>query len=198
MKKVLFFILLLAAVKPGSAQLLDSIAFDTVKVYESIAEANKQPDKVIKLVLHKDKLTAFPEDIRKYTNLQYLDLSKNRLKKVPAWIGELKSLQFLILSRNDIDTLPREIGGLENLKYFIINRTNLVSLPPEIGNLKNLQYLDMWDDNLDEFPSDLGKLTNLRVLDLRDILISDEVQAQLKSYLPHAQIFFSPNCACKD
>jgi Leucine-rich repeat (LRR) protein len=180
------------------AQLLDSLSLDTMKEFKSIAEANNQPDQVVKLVIHHQRFNTIPEDIRKYTHLQYLDLSKNHVKIVPSWIGELTSLQTLILSKNSIDTLPPEIGNLMNLKYFIINRTELASLPPEIGNLKELLYLDVYDDNLDDFPIDLDKLTKLRVLDLRDVSINDDEQAVIKSYLPHAIIFFSPGCQCRE
>lgn len=197
MKKV-FVLILLLAVKFCNAQLLDSLSLDTMRGFTSIAEAKANPDMVVKLVIHHQKFPTFPEEIRKFTNLQYLDLSKNHIKVVPEWIGELKSLQMLILSRNSIDTLPSGIGNLVHLKYFIMNRTTLASLPPEIGNLKELQYMDLWDDNLDDFPNDLGQLTKLRILDLRDVAITDEEQALLKSYLPHTTIFFSPSCQCKE
>jgi Leucine-rich repeat (LRR) protein len=195
-----FLLLLLSLTsKFSTAQLLDSLSLDTMRGFQSIAEANKAPDKVIKLVIHHTKFAGVvPEDIKNYTNLQYLDLSKNHLKSLPSWIGDLKSLQMLILSKNSIDTLPATIGKLHNLKYFIMNRSSLNSIPPEIGELKQLIYLDLWGGNIDDFPIDLNKLTNLRVLDLRDILISDEEQALIKSYLPHAIVYFSPACQCKD
>ncbi len=183
---------------PCRAQLLDSLALDTMKGFVSLAKADSTPDKVLKLVIHHQKYHAMPDDIRKFVNLQYLDLSKDHLKSVSSWIGELKQLQTLILSRNDIDTLPPEIGNLEHLKYFIMNKNPLNSLPPEIGNLKELQYLDLWDDNIGDFPLDLEKLTNLRMLDLRDVSINDEEQAVIKSYLPHAKIYFSPGCQCRE
>lgn len=181
-----------------SAQLLDSLTLDTMKGFQSLTEADNHPEQVVKLVIHHQKYHTLPDDIRKYTNLQYLDLSKNHLKSVPSWIGELKSLQTLILSRNDIDTLPPEIGTMENLKYFIMNRNPLNSLPPEIGKLKELLYLDLWDDNIDDFPMDLESLTNLRLLDVRDISLNDDEQALIKSYLPHARILFSPGCQCRE
>src|SRR5580700_4817091 len=116
MKKFLVIIILFAA-RLGNAQLLDSLSLDTIRGFQSIAEANKAPDKVIKLVIHHTKFAGVvPEDIKNYTNLQYLDLSKNHLKSLPSWIGDLKSLQMLILSKNSIDTLPATIGKLQNLK----------------------------------------------------------------------------------
>ena len=190
--------ILLLAAKFSNAQLLDSLSLDTMRGFTTIAEANANPDKVVKLVIHHQKFATFPEEIRKFTNLQYLDLSKNHMKSVPGWIGELTSLQTLILSKNNIDTLPSQIGNLVHMKYFIMNRTTLTSLPAEIGNMKELLYLDLWDDNLDDFPNDLGQLTKLRVLDLRDVAITDEEQALIKSYLPHTTIYFSPSCQCKE
>ncbi|MGP8216465.1 MAG: leucine-rich repeat domain-containing protein [Bacteroidia bacterium] len=197
MKRGLLFILLFVF-KLGSAQLLDSLSLDTMKGYTSIGDAKIEPDKVIKLVLTKHKLTEVPEEIREFKNLQYLDLSKNKLKKIPDWIGELTSLQTLILSHNDIDTLTPKIGLLTNLKWFIMNRDPLNAIPDAIGGLTELRYLDMWGDNIDYFPAALGKLTNLKAFDLRDILISDDEQHTLKTYLPNCTLYLSPACPCKN
>lgn len=197
MKRVLLLVLLMGY-KLCSAQLLDSLSLDTIRAYTSLEEAKAYPDKVIKLVLTKHKLTEFPEELRQFKNLQYLDLSKNKIKTVPIWIGELTSLQKLVLSKNDIDSLPPAIGKLVNLKFFIMNRDPLALLPNEIGSLTQLRYIDMWGDNIGYFPSELSKLTNLKAFDLRVILISDDEQATLKGYLPHTIIYFSPTCSCKD
>jgi Leucine-rich repeat (LRR) protein len=190
-----FFILPFA----GHSQLVDSLSLDTMQGCASMKEALAlPPDQVIKLVLSKKKLKEFPEEIRKFTNLQYLDLSKNSIKEVPQWIGELKSLQEIILSRTKIETLPSEFGSLTHLKYFIMNRSALQSLPTQIGYLTELESMDLWDDNLSSFPPELKKLKdNLKILDLRDVLVPDQVQAALKSYLPNTTIYFSPTCPCE-
>ena len=87
MAKRLILLVLVLLFKVGSAQMLDSLSLDTMKGYTSIDEAKLNPDKVIKLVLIKKKLTDVPEEIRQFKNLQYLDLSKNKLKKLPPWIS---------------------------------------------------------------------------------------------------------------
>lgn len=198
MAKRLILLLFIFSFKLGTAQLLDSLALDTMKGYTSLDDAKLNPDKVIKLVLIKKKIADVPEDIRQFKNLQYLDLSRNKLKVLPAWIGELSNLQVLILSHNSIDTLPPEIGKLSNLQWFTMNRDNLDALPKEIGNLSKLRYLDMWGDNIGFFPTSLSRLTNLRFFDLRDILINQETQNTIKSYLPHCDIEMSPACPCKN
>ena len=59
------------------AQLLDSLSLDTTTAFTSIDQAMKNPEKVVKLVLKREHLKAFPKEIFQFTNLQYLDLSKN-------------------------------------------------------------------------------------------------------------------------
>ena len=197
MKRALLFALLFI-VKLSNAQLLDSLSLDTMKGYSNLDEAKAAPDQVIKLVLTKKKLTEFPPEIRQFKNLQYLDLSKNKIKTIPDWISELKNLQVLILSHNEIDTLPPQFGMITHLKWFTMSRDPLQVIPEAIGGLTELRYLDLWGDDIGFFPESLSKLVNLKSMDLRDILINDETQAQIKGYLPHATLYFSPACSCKN
>jgi Leucine-rich repeat (LRR) protein len=180
----------------AKAQLLDSLSLDTLSPFTAIAGASKNPDAVIKLTLKKQKLKSFPEEIRMFKNLQYIDLSHNRIQRIPDWIGELTRLQFIILSHNDIDSIPSGFFLLQNLKYFIMNRDGLKALPAETGNLSQLVYLDLWGDNIASFPTTLSKLHDLRQLDLRDILISAGEQERIKAMLPDTKIYFSPSCQC--
>jgi len=196
--RMLVLFLLLFCFKLGSAQMLDSLSLDTMKGYTSIDDAKLNPDKVVKLVLIKKKLTDVPEEIRQFKNLQCLDLSRNKLKKLPAWIGELTNLQMLILSHNSIDTLPPQIGLLSNLQWFIMSRDDLDAIPDAIGGLTKLKYLDMWGDNIGYYPASLSKLVHLRFFDLRDMLINQETQNIIKSYLPNCDIEMSPACPCKN
>jgi Leucine-rich repeat (LRR) protein len=199
MKRAALLILLIAFKLAGAqVHLLDSLTLDTMKGYTSIDEAKANPDKVIKLVLSKKKLTEFPEEIRQFKNLQYLDLGKNKLTAIPNWISELPYLQALILSHNDIDSLNPQIGMLKHLKWLTMNRDPLNAIPDAIGGLTELRYIDMWGDNISYFSSALSKLTDLKSLDLRDILINQETQSIIKGYLPQTTIYFSPACSCKN
>jgi Leucine-rich repeat (LRR) protein len=194
------FLLFIAGISTTSFSqngLLDSLTLDTLDSYTSIAEAMKNPDKVIKLELRKKKLKQFPKEIFQFKNLQYLDLSKNSITEIPAEIGELKDLQILIVSKNELETLPKEIGELENLQYLNVNQNEIGSLPPQIGNLKNLKNFDLWSNNVDSFPSEIKNLRKLLVLDLRVILIPDAEQERIQSLLPKTKIYFSPYCKCQ-
>lgn len=185
------------------AQLLDSLALDTVHVFTDLSIALRSPEKVFKLDLHKKalaskskKIKRFPEEIFTFPNLQYLDLSGNLIDSIPP-LDKLKNLQHLDLSRNKIEEIPVSIGQLKNLKYLNINQNELTVLPPQLGELENLQHLDLWSNNIYHFPSELQNLKNLKILDLRVILIDDAVQSRIHEWLPNTRVFFSPNCKCK-
>lgn len=177
--------------------LLDSITLDTMAGYTDLAAAMKEPEKVIKLVLRKQKLQAFPKEIWSFPNLQYLDLSKNQISEFPDSLGQLKNLQVIHLSKNKIESLPRDIGELTNLVVLEINQNELTMLPPQIGKLKKLQYLDLWSNNISIFPDELKEIQdNLKVMDLRVILINYDTQDRIRKLLPKTTIYFSPPCHC--
>ena len=177
--------------------LLDSLTLDTMTAYTDLAEAMKNPEKVVKLVLRKQHYTEFPKEIWNFPNLQYLDLSKNNISEFPDTLGKLKNLQVLHLSKNKLEALPRELGDLQNLVILEINQNELTMLPPQIGKLKKLQYLDLWENNIGIFPEELKDISdNLKVMDLRVILINHEAQERLRKLLPKTNIKFDPPCKC--
>ena len=195
--KYVFLILFLCNTVCYKAQLLDSLSLDTLTAYTSLAEALKEPNKVIKLVLRKQHLKSFPRDILKFKHLQYLDISKNSISELSDSIYLLKDLQYFICSKTGLKTLPKEIGKLHNLVYINVNQNDLSLLPPQIGNLEKLEILDMWSNNFEEYPETLASLKSLKVMDLRNILISEETQKHLNALLPKAIVYMSPSCKCK-
>lgn len=195
--RVLFILIFCLANVYAKAQLLDSLSLDTLTGYVNLQEALKEPDKVVKLVLRKQHLKTFPQEIFQFKNLQYLDLSKNSIKDIPDSIGTLTQLQYFSCSKNGLQHLSKEIGKLHNLVYLNLNQNDLEMLPPQIGNLEKLETLDLWSNNFDEYPASLSNLKSLRVIDLRNILISDETQAYLKGLMPRATVYMSPSCKCK-
>lgn len=196
-KTVFLTAILFFTVSLAKAQLLDSAALAAAPTYTNIQEALREPDLVLKLVLRKQHLKAFPKEILKLTKLQYLDISKNSIPELPDSIGVLKDLQYLACSKTGLKTLPKEIGKLQHLTYLNLNQNDLQYLPPQIGNLEKLQILDLWSNSFDEYPNTLSGLKSLRVIDLRNILISDETQNNLKSQMPNATVHMSPSCKCK-
>jgi Leucine-rich repeat (LRR) protein len=189
-------LLLLLAAGRLNAQLLDSAALAMEPVYDNLQDALKEPDKVIRLHLVKQKFTEFPKEIFQFRNLQELDLSKNRIKELPDSISGLQNLQVLNLSKNDLETLPAAIGKLSNLRKLVVNQNSLTALPPAIGDLQNLRVLDLWSNDISFWPEQLGNLKKLRYMDLRVILIDGETQKKIQEMLPATKIDFSPDCHC--
>jgi Leucine-rich repeat (LRR) protein len=195
---LLFFALFVFSIQKNNAQtiLLDSLTLDTLKAYTNLTEALKNPDKVIKLELRRNKLKSFPMEILQFKNLQYLDLSKNDIKELPIEIGQLKNLQYFAISKNGLEELPPQIGELTNLFYLNANQNELSSIPPTIGKLIKLRNLDLWSNNIDRFPEELKYLKSLKIFDLRVILIPDAEQNTIQSWLPNTKVYFSPYCKC--
>lgn len=179
-----------------SAQFPDSASLMASPVYENLEEALKNPDKVYRLDLRKNKLKTFPLEILKFKNLQELDLSKNKLDSLPEQIGTLTNLHLLNVSGNNLEYLPDSIGELINLKKLVASRNSLQALPKRIGDLQHLEILDLWENNLSVFPEEMRKLKKLRWMDLRVILLNDEDQERIRKLLPDTKIFFSPSCKC--
>jgi Leucine-rich repeat (LRR) protein len=179
-----------------NAQLLDSASLLQEPVFDNLAEALREPEKVVRLHLVKQKITEFPKEIFQFPNLQELDLSRNRIKELPDSIGNLKNLQVLNLSRNQLEVLPSSIGKLINLRKLTVNQNSLTALPPAIGDLQNLRVLDLWSNDISFWPEQMADLKKLRYMDLRVILIDGEMQKKIQDMLPSTKIDFSPDCNC--
>lgn len=167
------------------------------KVYRSMSAALAQPDSVFILELKGQKLTAFPEELDRLSNLVVLDLSKNKIKEIPPSISKLSGLIELNLSSNKLSELPEEIGTLTSLQKLSLNRNVITTLPATIGQLQELQILELWDNELATLPDEIKQLRKLTKLELRGILFSDEQQKHFRDLLPGVKIYMSPACDCK-
>jgi Leucine-rich repeat (LRR) protein len=188
--------LLMSFAMPARAQVLDTLALDSIKTYFSIKSAMKNPDQVYKLKLSKKKLTEFPPEILTFKNLNYLDLSKNKISTIPNEIATLKYLQHLDLSKNRIDSFSVAMCSLVNLRNVIVSQNDMEGFPPQIGQLVNLLRLDGWSNNFINFPSEMDEMTKLRWMDLRVIQMNADMQTFIQEQLPNTRIHFSPSCNC--
>jgi class 3 adenylate cyclase/Leucine-rich repeat (LRR) protein len=136
------------------------------KDYTDLAEAQKEPQKVKRLMLSNKGLTAMPAEIFEMINLMALDLSGNQLKTLPADIKKLKKLNVLQIQNNQLTTLPAEIGELDTLGTLNAYNNQLKVLPTEIGKLKNLTDLLVQNNILKDLPTEIGNLSKLQRVDL--------------------------------
>lgn len=195
--KFLISALLIAISINTNAQLLDSIAFDSVPTYTLQKALKQDPLKVYKLSLKKKKLRELPAEIYQFKNLQVLNVKGNKLKVFPKEITTFKYLQELNISANRIQVVTKELGELIHLKKFIANSNKIVSIPPEIKHLKKLQFLDLWGNDIGSLPYEISELKNsLKEIDMRVILMSKAEHKKIKELLPTTKIRFSKSCNC--
>ena len=177
-------------------QLLSDAKIDTCKIYYSLSEALKTPDKVYVLNLSREKLKNFPIEILKLKNLQKLDLFKNKLDSIPDNIHHLTYLQYLNIGKNNLNKFPTGVTKLENLKSLILNQNEINTIPDNIDKLYNLEYLDMWSNNLEYISDNIKFLTKLEELDLSVIICNNDEKYRIKSLLPGTKVSFSNSCNC--
>lgn len=67
------------------------------RVYKKLSEASKEPNKVVILKLVGKRLKEFPVELKKFKNLEKLDVQLNSIQTIPSWISKLKKLKELNL-----------------------------------------------------------------------------------------------------
>ncbi len=157
--KNLFFNLLIAAEKDQ-------------KVYHSLEEALKRPERVFKLNLSNQYLTQLPENIVKFKNLKELDLSNNLFTHFPEGISELTNLVSLNLSKNQLTRLPESIYKMDSLKSLLLSRNQLTRLPENIHKMSTLESLDISFNLLTHLSDNIFKIKSLKVLNLSNNQLS--------------------------
>lgn len=170
---------------------------DSIPVYKNIKKIDVSDSLVIAIKLKHKGYEMFPEEIRKYSSLRYLDLSGNKINILPVWLKELKSLEYLKLSGNDFTRIDSSLVKLD-LKYLDFGNNELDTIPDYIGEFNNLEYLILWSNNLVYFSDQLGKLSEMKKLDLRGMSIPYDVQYPIKESLPKAKCYFDIPCNCHD
>lgn len=195
----IWFVLIALVFSTGrsfSQEAADTVVLSDETFFYSLNAALKNPEKVYKLRLQKQKLESIPDEVFMFKNLRTLDLSKNNIKDIDTRIAELKYLENLDLSKNEIDTFPEVICEIRKLKVLKMSRNNMEEIPVQIENLGFLETLELWDNDFSVFPESMSNLKSLKSLDLRGIIIESSEMNRLEDLMPGVKIHFSPACNC--
>lgn len=119
-----------------------------VDTYYSIEKALQSPTSVFKLDLSKNAMTALPDEIKQFKNLQKLILSDNLLNALPDWIGQLQALQYIYLSNNQFEELPEPLSKLQSLILIDISCNPIRYVTTDIKKCPNLKVLNLHDSNI--------------------------------------------------
>ncbi len=168
---------------------------ETVKFYQIHELKNASVDTIFAIDLKKSNLTEIPEEIYKFTNLQYLDLSKNKLTEVKN-LEIFSQLRYLNLEKNKLIYFPIGICQLYKLETLIISKNDISSIPACIEYCQNLKMLDLWSTAITSLPSEMAKLPALEKIDFTGISINKQGQERIKNLLPKVKLILDSPCNC--
>jgi len=151
------------------------------------------PDSITSLDLSENGLTELPQELAKFKNLRYLNLSNNRLVSIdnlpvfknlrfldisnnvigilPASICELKELEEVNAENNQIKSIPSGFPNLVNLKILNLGNNKLTEFNT-ITNCKNLIKLNLGQNNISQIPDDIIQMNNLKEISLKSCPIA--------------------------
>ena len=136
------------------------------KVYTSLQEALKTPDRVYHLKLEGQRLTSFPQEILELRNLTTLSLADNLIKDLDKVdLKSLRKLGGIDLSQNELRVFPKTVLELTNLQYLNLGFNSIRIVDQEVNQMKYLVELHLAYNGMSDFPSDL-QLKYLEVLRL--------------------------------
>ncbi|KAI6190107.1 hypothetical protein M3Y97_00081100 [Aphelenchoides bicaudatus] len=131
---------------------------------------NFQNERLVRLTLSHNKLTAVPPNISDLVNLEFLNLWNNHIEELPTTISALSNLKILNVGMNRLNKLPRGFGSFAKLEILDLTYNNLreQSLPGNFFFIQSLRGLYLGDNDFESFPEDIGHLVNLQILVLRE------------------------------
>jgi len=129
-------------------RLLTVAELDAEPWYTNLRDALKNPEKVYKLSLSRNRLRGIPLEVLVLRNLQVLQLDHNRIRFLPDELVTLQNLQELDLLRNKLSALPENIGQLRELTKLYLGRNRLFRFPVSIVGLRKLRVLDVTQNPL--------------------------------------------------
>ncbi|MEC7986129.1 MAG: leucine-rich repeat domain-containing protein, partial [Myxococcota bacterium] len=172
-------------------------------------QAPRKKRRLKTLNMTNSSLTALPEKLKKYGNVEQLVLSQNQLTTVPIWLSSFKKLEVLLLDDNILSSLPPESLNIPSLQHFNLRGNRLETIPATICLCRNIKHLNIENNQfrrlpsilselprletlrikgnpIEEFPEVIAKMRNLRKLSLGDDLSS--WKRHLLKIKPHLQI----------
>ena len=155
------------------AQLLDLAELEDQKTYYSIDQAEREPDKALKLQVLR-RAYSFPTSVLRMNKLQYLKMSHTLVEKIPDAIENLESLRVLLLRGNKLTEIPAQIGQLTNLLHLDLSKNKLKQIDTTLSELAQLQILDLSKNpELGSVSFSLENMTDLRSLGLSKLKLTN-------------------------
>lgn len=123
-------------------------------------------DKIAKLDLSDNPITAIPPTISKCYSLDSLRMQQCKVSRIAAEIRELKFLKDVRLADNPLRDLPDAFGQLPSLTVLDLVRCELQGWPEALHSASQLESLGLSENQIAEVPETVSELANLRSLQL--------------------------------
>ncbi|XP_014373263.2 malignant fibrous histiocytoma-amplified sequence 1 homolog [Alligator sinensis] len=107
-----------------------------------------------KLILSKNDIADFPEEIRSLVHLEKLDLNQNQIRVIPEGIFScLLKLKHLRLNNNRLSDLPKDLATCQgSLQYLNLSNNLFQDIPQAVLKLASLQDFYIQNNMLHQLP----------------------------------------------
>ncbi|XP_047670889.1 leucine-rich repeat-containing protein 58 [Tachysurus fulvidraco] len=145
---------------------LHSVNFETV--------SNTRRIETTQIHLCYNRLVELPVSIRRFTSLEFLDVSNNGLSVLSDAVTALTRLKTLIAKNNRLDefSLPKNLSLLQTLEVVNLSGNRFEEIPKQLLQLQRLHSLSFGGNRLKHIPPDIDSLTSLELLYLGGNMIS--------------------------
>ncbi|KAJ2505545.1 cysteinyl-tRNA synthetase, partial [Coemansia sp. RSA 2049] len=124
-------------------------------------------DNLRELRLATCQFSRFPNSIKYFSHLSFLDLSGNEIKRMcHAPLNKLKQLSTLMLRNNRLVDLPDSLSELKLLRVLNVSNNDLPVFPAAITRIATLEELDISFNRIPVIPDSISSLTNLVKLNI--------------------------------
>uniref|UniRef100_A0A8C3RSH1 Uncharacterized protein n=1 Tax=Chelydra serpentina TaxID=8475 RepID=A0A8C3RSH1_CHESE len=110
-----------------------------------------------KLILSKNEIADFPEEIQSLVHLEKLELNQNQIRVIPEGIFScLPRLKHLRLNNNRLSALPKDLATCSSsLQYLNLSNNLFRAVPQAVLELVSLQELYVQNNALRQLPREL-------------------------------------------
>jgi len=164
--------------------------------------SNTKPDTVIQLQLWNCGLTSLPTELRKFKNLETLELNDNDFKTADlSMLCDFKKLKYLEIDNCNLTEIPTSIFCLKDLEKLSLFNNDLSVLPTKLFQLAKIEELQLGGNLLTTLPNDILKLKKLRMLEISGGMKRNNIAKLPPNFfktLNHLTEFYSPDFMNED
>ncbi|GAA6075918.1 leucine-rich repeat-containing protein 58, partial [Tachysurus ichikawai] len=132
---------------------LHSVNFETV--------SNTRRIETTQIHLCYNRLVELPVSIRRFTSLEFLDVSNNGLSVLSDAVTALTRLKTLIAKNNRLDefSLPKDLSLIQTLEVVNLSGNRFEEIPKQLLQLQRLHSLSFGGNRLKHIPPEIDSLT---------------------------------------